>query len=199
MKKILAAGAGLLILSYLLFSSNEVKYGPGIVAPKIPLQTTDSLPGNFQFENYTLQPLATFEIEARVLSKENYSIGREADLAETDITFGWGPMSDSKVLAEIDISQGGRFYHWQVSDFPIPRRDIEIHSANMHLIPADAAVSHMIDKVKVGQVVKLKGLLVKVMAEDNWKWVSSLTRNDTGGGACELIWVKDFDFFTPVP
>jgi hypothetical protein len=27
---------------------------------------------------------------------------------------------------------------------------------------------------------------------DGWRWRSSLTRNDTGAGACEVIFVRDF-------
>ena len=27
-------------------------------------------------------------------------------------------------------------------------------------------------------------------AADGWRWVSSLTREDTCAGACELIWVE---------
>ena len=54
-----------------------------------------------------------------------------------DLALGWGRMSDSDVLAKIDITQSGRFYYWHVDDFPIPRREIETSSANMHMIPSD--------------------------------------------------------------
>jgi hypothetical protein len=33
--------------------------------------------------------------------------------------------------------------------------------------------------------------LVKVeQPSSGWRWVSSLSREDTGAGACELIWVE---------
>jgi hypothetical protein len=44
--------------------------------------------------------------------------------------------------------------------------------------------------VRVGQVVKIIGKLVEVQASDGWRWRSSLTRKDTGNGACELIYVE---------
>jgi hypothetical protein len=73
---------------------------------------------------------------------------------------GWGRMSDSDVLQHIDISQSGRFYYWHVQEFPIPRREIETSSANMHMIPADADVKNQLEQVRAGEVVHLEGFLV---------------------------------------
>ena len=99
-------------------------------------------------------------------------------------------MSDETVLAGIDISQGGRWYRWHTSGFPIPRREIERHSANMHMIPADDDVADALDEVRVGHVVSLRGHLVEVRGDDGWRWRSSLTRDDTGARACELVYVE---------
>ena len=30
----------------------------------------------------------------------------------------------------------------------------------------------------------------RMRAPDGWRWRSSLTREDTGAGACELVWVE---------
>jgi hypothetical protein len=46
--------------------------------------------------------------------------------------------------------------------------------------------------VQQGQVVKFSGQLIEAKASDGWRWQSSLTRNDTGNGACELIYVTAF-------
>jgi hypothetical protein len=102
-------------------------------------------------------------------------------------------MSDEAVLNKIVITQSGRWYHWQVDDFPIPRIEIETQSANMHLIPASNAVESMIKKVKQGQIIDMRGYLVRVDAKDGWHWLSSLTRNDTGAHACELVFVESFN------
>lgn len=45
--------------------------------------------------------------------------------------------------------------------------------------------------VCAGQVVTLCGYLVRVQVPDGWHWNSSMTRSDSGNGACELAWVKD--------
>jgi hypothetical protein len=110
-----------------------------------------------------------------------------------DLAMGWGRMSDSDVLQHIDISQSGRFYYWHVQEFPIPRREIETSSANMHMIPADADVKNQLEQVRTGEVVHLEGFLVDASRPGGWHWNTSLTRDDTGAGACELIYVERVD------
>ena len=147
--------------------------------------------------DYTIEEIAEFRIKAKVLSKKNYYLDREADLSPVDVALGWGKMSDERVLEHIEISQSGRFYRWQVDEFPIPRREIETHSANMHLIPASDAVKRVIDKVRKGDIIEITGRLVNVMSNrDAWYWESSQTRNDRGKGACELIWVESADILS---
>jgi hypothetical protein len=76
------------------------------------------------------------------------------------------------------------------STYPVSRRMIETHSANMHMIPADAEIERQLKSIRAGNMVHLKGFLVEVTTKDGWRWKSSLTRDDTGGGACELILVE---------
>jgi hypothetical protein len=142
---------------------------------------------------YLVTPLASFDIKAKLLSKESYSLGREADLSPVDFTLGWQKMSDESVLEHIDISQSGRWYRWRTKAFPIPRREIETQSANMHLIPANDRVEDMLDRVKQGQIIHITGSLVRVDSNDGWHWQSSLTRNDTGNNACELVYVDSVE------
>ena len=137
-----------------------------------------------------LRPLAGFSIDARVLSREDYRFGREADISPVDLALGWGRMTDDAVLSRLDITQGGRWYRyrWQ-GDPPIPLAEIVRSSANMHMIPADDAVAAALKRIERGQRVRIDGWLVEVNAPDGWRWRSSLTREDTGGGACELVYV----------
>ncbi len=142
---------------------------------------------------YQITPLQRFSLEARVLGSESYWFDRTADLAPIDLALGWGPMSDSAVLAQIGISQGNRFFFWHVDRFPVPRQDIEANSANMHMIPADPEVESALKRLRVGQVVRISGYLVEVAGADGWRWRSSLSRTDSGNGACELVWVEDLE------
>lgn len=157
-----------------------------------PIQNEISDKTVFQKNGYRIKPLALFQIAGRVLSIHLYPEGsdREADLAPVDLVIGWGPMAEQAIIDKIQISQGGRFYHWQVTEFPIPRNEIETHSANMHMIPADEEIELKLKRVQKGQIIHIHGYLVEVHGDQQYLWKSSLTRNDVGYGACEVIWVE---------
>lgn len=173
------------------WTNRPVPYGAGLAAVHVPMQqpVSDALP--FTYKDYRVTPLARFNLKARVLGREDYRFGRESELSPVDLVLGWGRMSDGAVLDKISIRQSNRFYYWSVKEFPIPQQEIETNSANMHLIPADRAVERGLNRIRQGQLVQLRGYLVRVDAADGWSWSSSLSRNDTGAGACELIWVED--------
>ena len=176
--------------------TGSVEYGPGVLAPDIPIQEKIVLRTDFPFKDYTITPLAKFYIKAKTLSVKTYRSGRESELSPMDLALGWGRMSDESILEFIDISQSGRWYKWHVNEFPIPRREIETNSANIHLIPANKEIESKIKRVRRGDVVEFSGSLVRVDANDGWRWVSSLTRNDVGGHACELVFVENFSIKT---
>lgn len=175
--------------AYQHFSERPIIATPGAMTQQQPVQASADH-ATFNYRDYTITPLADFSIEARVLAKETYTFDRGASLSPVDLALGWGPMSDSGVLSQIRITQSNRFYYWHVDQFPIPRQAIETNSANMHMIPADDAIEAQLEKVRVGQLVKIEGYLVQANAKDGFYWKSSLTRQDTGAGACELVFVK---------
>jgi hypothetical protein len=176
--------------AYTHWQQRPLLRGPGITAAALPEQRAATSSQALTLNGYQILPLADFSIEARVLSTKHYKLGREADLAPVDLALGWGRMSDETVLARIDISQSGRFYFWRTDDFPIPREEIETHSANMHMVPADQLIERQLEQVRPGQIVTISGQLIEAQASDGWRWRSSLTREDTGNGACELVLVK---------
>jgi len=181
--------------AYHYVTQREIEHGPGVLAAEAPYQGSAGSAAEQFVGGFQLTPLATFSIRARVLATTDYYFGREADLSPLDLALGWGRMSDENVLKNISITQGGRFYYWRVNAFPIPREEIQTHSANMHMIPADAATRKALQSIRVGHVVHLQGYLVEAKAADGWRWTSSLTREDTGNGACELVLVQSVEVF----
>jgi hypothetical protein len=163
--------------------------GRAILQPPAPLPVSSS-DGSVQLAKYQITPLQAFNLEARVLGREDYHFDRGAELSPTDLALGWGPMDAQQVLDKVRISQSNRWYHWRADELPIPRREIEINSANMHMIPANSTVAATLARVKTGQRIQLSGQLVRVEAPDGFTWSSSLSREDTGAGACELIWLE---------
>ena len=167
---------------------------PGVLVADAPRQQPiDTPPPPLRKGDIAIKPLATFSLSARVLSRADYHWDFGASLIPVDLALGWGRMSDSAVLDKMEISQSVRFFTWRVKQLPIPEREIIESAANMHLIPANAAVEHAIKRTRVGDIVTFDGYLVEADWPNGTKWVSSLTRSDSGAGACELVWVEHFD------
>lgn len=145
----------------------------------------------FRDGEFSFTPLAGFSVEARVLSREDYAAGAEAALSPTDLALGWQRMADPAVYEPLEVTQSGRWYRyrWGSRGPPIPVPEIVRSSANMHMIPADENVARALAAVRPDQMVRVQGWLVEVRRRDGWTWRSSLSRDDSGEGACELVYV----------
>lgn len=169
----------------------DVRPPDGVLAPSSPLQEAAPEERRWRIAEHEVTALARYEIEARVLGTERYRYDRAAALSPIDFAVGWGPMSANAVLDSLEISQYGRFFFYQTDEAPlIEFSEMGRHAANMHLIPADDAIRRALLAVRTGQVVTLRGWLVAARGADGFRWRSSLTRNDTGGGSCELMLVE---------
>ncbi len=170
----------------------SISQAPGVLAPEAPVQAPARGLKPFDHGGAAITPLAYFDIKARVLQTKRYRFDDEAILAPYDLALGWGRMSDSAVLDRIDISQSNRFYFWRTKQYPIPREEIIASSANMHIIPADEMVMAKLRNVRRGHVLSLRGFLV-MSKGDQGIWISSMTRADSGNGACELFFVESIE------
>lgn len=187
-------------LAYLVvrdWDSKPLEHPPGILVAEKP-QQVDLQPSVFMLDDFQITRKASFEIRARVLSKEPYYLNRAADLSPIDLALGWNVMSDSAVLEQIDISQSGRWYRTKYElPPPISEQQIISNSSNMHMIPARKAIERSLKKLREGDIVRLRGYLVDVDHDSGWYWRSSMSRTDTGDGACELVYVESISIETP--
>jgi hypothetical protein len=164
----------------------------GILAAGDPQQTELTSGDKLQVGHWTLTARAHYQVTARILSRERYHFDALADLIPEDLALGWGPMSDNRVLRSIDITQGNRFYYWRVAAAsPTAIDSITTHSANTHVIPRTSLVRAQLSRLRPGQVVTLTGELVDAVRNDGLWIKTSLVRNDTGAGACEVLLVDD--------
>lgn len=163
----------------------------GRPASEAPRQAADALPASWKSGDYAVSPLARFSARAVVLSRCNYRGGHDSALARTDFALGWGPMSEAALINRISVSQDMRWfmYSWR-GDLGVPGTEISRSCANMHLIPADDTVRRELARTRRHDLLELSGYLVEVRHADGWTWRSSLSREDTGGGSCEVVWVE---------
>lgn len=196
MKKVFI-GLGILIaiLVYFFYPETVITYPAGITVADQPKQTNIIGTKEWKLDDFNFKALAEYKIKARVLSRNDFSVGKESEISPFDLALGWGPMSDQSIIDKIDISQRNRWYQWKADVLPIPAREISMNSANVHIIPKDENVEEKFDKVYKGSLIEMNGYLVEITTADGWRWKSSLKRDDTAGGSCELFWVEDLVVF----
>jgi hypothetical protein len=141
---------------------------------------------------WTLTPRARYDITARVLLRERYRFDDMSDLSPLDLSLGWGEMSGNAMLDELDLSESKRELHetvraeYEGMDYGYVLR----HSSNNHVIPLDAGIESQLLALHAGQVIELQGDLVDAHSDDGWHANTSLTRDDEGEGACEVMLVR---------
>jgi hypothetical protein len=173
-------------------SNRAVRAPDGVLAAAEPQQVLVANGETIRRGRWTLTVRATYRITARVLGRETYNFDALSDLIPQDIALGWGPMSDNRVLHSMEMSQENRFFNWRISAKTlVPMPVIITHAANTHVIPADRGIARLLQRLRPGEVVTLSGELVDAKRDDG-RWINtSLTREDTGAGACEVMWVTD--------
>ena len=179
--------------AYLLarqWEERPISHAPGVLVPETPVQMVLQ-PSTFMMDEYQITRRANFEIRARVLSTQNYYLHKESDLSPIDLALGWGLMSDQAALDRIKISQSSRWYRTRW-DIPAPLSDQQVNanSSNMHMIPARKGIARALKDLRIGDLVTLRGYLVDVDHDSGWTWRTSLSRTDTGSGACEIVYVE---------
>ncbi|HZJ41382.1 MAG TPA: hypothetical protein VFD16_03930 [Candidatus Saccharimonadales bacterium] len=197
----------ILIISY--FIKNNYKTVDNI-RPEVlqaPLQsvTDNNEPIKFSKDGfaYDLTPVAEYQIQALVVHRMDYrffSIYNSDSVFPVDLCLTWGDNLENKSYQNkyLSFSQDARFcfYKW--------RGETSINPdliSNNHLIANDKKILSVINKIKAGDQVSISGYLVNVEANktgkvsdydpNSFSLTSSLTRTDSGGGACEIIYIKD--------
>jgi len=184
---LLLAGAG-----WLVISSRPIKHPPGVLVAAAPMQQAMPAKAIGQVEGWNLIALAKYHLRGRVLGTKRYHNGPQSVLVPMDVAVGWNRMSDQAVLDQFSITMGNRFFFYEWESAPaIPPDEIKCSAANNHVIAANDKVASVIRGLRVGQIVTLEGYLVNATNPEGRWWNSSLTRDDSGNGACELIFVKE--------
>jgi hypothetical protein len=183
------------IVSWLVGPS--VHTSPGALVAEEPLQELCPPRVIATIKGYTITAVATYTIRARVLHRKRYWTNGN-DLVPYDVALGWGPMSDQAILDHLDVSQGNRFffYHWQNTP-PIPEKEMNLHSSNNHLIAANRSIAGVISDLYPGEIVTMKGYLVNISKPNGFHWNTSLSRTDSGNGACEVFYVEGIEAVIP--
>lgn len=170
-----------------------VSVDPRLTPLQEPIEPSDvQLAARASFDAAAFEPTARYRIAARVLSRERYYLGWQSELSPLDLALGWGALSDPAVDEHIDWYQGGRWYFWRWSEkSPYQSHEISAQSANVHVIPASENLRRALLNVRENDVIQLRGLLVNIVGPEGQSWRSSLSRTDTGGRSCEVLYATE--------
>jgi hypothetical protein len=186
--------------AWLWWSNQPIRHEPGVLTHNGPVQGDVPPRGLGEVAGFNLTAVAHYSLRARVLDTKQYFGGPQAKLVPFDVALGWSRMSDQAVIDQLSISMGNRFFFYQwAGRAPIPQGEIIRSAANNHLIPADGSIRSQIRGLKTGQIVELSGWLVDAQGPEGFRWQTSRRRDDTGSGACELIYVEKLNVWDEPP
>lgn len=134
-----------------------------------------------------------YALTAQVLSAHAYDWVWTSQFYDVDLGVAWGDQV-RRLTEAYTFYQDARFLFWR-SDGPVSdteRAYITSHVGNVHTLPAEGKphVGRALRSAREGDRVSLEGFLVLIQdAGTNELARSSTVRTDTGGGACEIMWV----------
>ena len=154
---------------------------------------------------YTLTPRATYDISGLVVSQHRgdalLNLDHKADPGNIkDVCLVWGDVITNGAYRKVKYRSGEFTCEYSWSGIMAPPFAAEKISNN-HLIPANEAIAGDIRAIRTGDQIRLKGLLVDYTVtsagRDIFTRRTSLIRDDTGNGACEILYVTDMTVVRP--
>jgi hypothetical protein len=141
-----------------------------------------------------LTPVAEYRVSGVVVSKKSYDGGWESQISPYDLAIVWGKLAEPAYDKYIEYWQNNRWYFFRYKEAsPFDHSYVVTHSGNHHTIPANYNVRKALESIRKNDKVTLKGYLVNVKGTYRGKaifWNTSLSRNDTGNGSCEVFYVS---------
>jgi hypothetical protein len=183
----------LFLLAQSLFLDDGVSY-QGTIDP--PVQTELIPPEKLLIEGdegeVAIRLLAEYKLKGVVKAKKKYN-DYPYQISKYDIAIAWGDLNKEEYDEHIKYKQGSRWYYYNYSrDFPKDGSFIVKNSANVHLVHSSEEILDDLKKIRKNDYVSIEGYLMEDIFP-NGPWRSSLSRTDTGNGACEILYVIKVD------
>lgn len=158
-----------------------------------------------------IKKLASYDITGKVEALKDFSgnfwsnffsfKAREMTnyISPRDLTLTWGKLAldenSNSISANQSLMNGQRvvmFSYTHALKEKYGEEYIKSHLSNNHIITLDDNLKKQLMKIKVTDIVRIKGYLVDVKFSNGGSWgPSSLVRNDTGNHSCEILYAED--------
>lgn len=179
---------------------------PSLLAEPVQAETTrEALTFDYRGASYRVRPVADYDIRGLVVSLNDatafYDIYHDRNSVDTrDLGLIWGPNLQSNDFHDVKFWSVSWSLNWKY------RRGVTFDPdaiSNNHLITAKKTVREQIARVRVGDQIQMRGMLVDyadARYPDQWRSTST-TRGDYENGACEVLFVDELQILergTPV-
>ena len=161
---------------------------------QIPRASLEPIIKEFKNGRFTITPVAAYKLSGMVVGKKSYSDDWDGKISPVDLAVVWGKLVEPEQGRYITFSQSSRWYHykWKAGS-PVDASFVLTHSGNNHIIPDNENIRRATKTIKKKDKVILEGFLVNLKGTYKGRtviWNTSLLRNDTGNGSCELFYVS---------
>lgn len=152
---------------------------------------------------YRIEPEYSYDITGVVVSyrhhEGNSRMHRRANdhLNMLDVCVVWGDNAGNPALQNIKFWNGIFTCNVSTRDGAAWNAFQMEQLSNNHLISDSDRIRDRVQDVAIGDQIRVRGYLTSYSSEGGGKRGTSTTRLDTGDGACETIYVEQFEILQP--
>ena len=174
-----------------------------------PIQSdTKATPFDFEYgsANYVIEPLAEYEIYGLIVTHNDPTgwgdiYHDDASVDFRDLCLLWGTNLSPAVFNNFEFWSEPWTCNARTQSTAAFQVFDQRALGNNHLLSADEEVRHTINSAQIGDQIHLKGQLINYYPPglSQYGRRSSLTRDDTGNGACEVVFVRSAEILKRGP
>lgn len=178
----------------------NIEFQPSVLSE--PRQTlTDKRPFEAAYNGvaYRVEPEFDYDLAGLVVSYRHHDgnsrmhFRANDHLNMLDACVVWGDSASSPTLNRIRFWNGIFTCNASTRDSEAWNNFQMEQLSNNHLISDDDAIRRNVKKIAIGDQVRVRGYLASYSSEQGGRRGTSTTRTDTGDGACETLYVEQFE------
>lgn len=177
---------------YLIYTNYPETHGPGITAKEQPQLNRLTWQKPFSFKGATLSPTKLIKAEVRVIKRKRYYFDDFSKYAPVDALIGWNELSDERNLDHIYFSLDDRKFDLDLTRPPLEVPKIYAESDLWHLIPSTSEIDEKLKKLRDGNIIHIKGMIVNLSNNTSFDFISASEINQKNRNGSFSIWVEDF-------
>jgi len=182
----------------------NLKLSPAVAGEPEQLRTNDKpFEVTFNGVNYRVEPQYDYDLHGLIVSYRHHDgdsrMHRRANdhLNMLDVCVVWGDNAAGDHIRKLNFWNGIFTCNVETRDLDAWNQFRMNQLSNNHLLSDDDYVREQVMGIRVGDQIRVQGWLASYSNETGSKRGTSTTREDTGDGACETIFIDRFEIVQP--